>query len=189
MKSGLENILFIKKHILKEYIKASKLFFLFVNFFFFPSILIIEGLIVFKLIISLNKYHLEESQLFFIFSIWIFSLFIVATSSMMLSIKRVYSQKIIESIIKRVFLQHNDEMNQYIDQIRPIVGDDLKEMLTEDEFNEWLEVRSLTDNQSSLRKIILIDKALELYPGVNCSISEYYSKSAYKYKQIDDIYT
>jgi hypothetical protein len=189
MKSGLENILFLKKKIINEYIKSSKLFFLFVNFFFFPSILVIEGLIVFKFIISMDQYKLEESQILFILSVWIFSLFIVATSAMMFSIKKVYSHKLIESIIKRTFLNNNHEVNQYINQIRFIIGDDLKNILTKDEFQEWIDIRSLTDKHSNLKKIILLDKSLDLYPSKKCEILEYYNKAEYKYRQIDSIYT
>jgi hypothetical protein len=189
MKSGLENVLFLKKKVFNEYIKSTKLFFLFINFFFFPCILAIEGIIVFKLIISIEKYNIEESPILFILYVWIFSLFIVATSSMMLSIKKVYYQKIIELIITRTFLRHDNETSQYINQIRFIVGDDLKITLTEDEFEEWLEIRSLTDKHSNLKKMILLDKSLDLYPGKNCKTSEYYNRAEYKYKQLDKFYT
>lgn len=189
MKSSLENALFIKKEVYKEYKKTSKLFFLFVNFFFFPSILIIEGLIVFKLVITLDTYHLEESLLFYIFSIWIFALFIVATSSMMISIKKVYSQKIIENIIKRFALKNTENISQYIEQIRPIVGEDLKIMLSSDDFLEWSNIKLNSDHISIYKKFILIEKSLELYPSKDCPIDDYISKASYKYKQIDKFYT
>lgn len=188
MKSGLENILYLKKKIIEEYRKKSKLFFLFVNFFFFPSILIIEGTIVFKLIITFEKYNLKDSLFFFIISIWAFSLFIVATSSMMLSIKKVYSLKIIESIIFRTLKNKEHAVTQYVSQMIPIIGEDLKIMLNSEDYSEWLALKNENDQQSVIKKMMLIDKSLELYPGKNCSAREYYDRANYKYKQIDKIY-
>jgi hypothetical protein len=188
MYSGIENILFIKKNIYNEFLKINKLFMAFIYFFFFPCILAIEGMIIFKLTISFHKYDLHDSAFFFVASIWVVALFLIATSSLIQSIKKIYSISIIQRIIDKHLNLHINDVKLYVIKMRQILGHQLIHMLNDKDFKQWESIKSNTDTRSEINKLILIDKALELYPSEDHNPKQYFDKAEYKYKQIDHIY-
>lgn len=192
MLSGLENSLFIKKHIYIDFLKKKNILNVISNFFVFPFVLFVEFLVIYKL--SFVFYFLDVNNNFYnkdfnyLIVFWIISLFIIGTSSFFFTFKNYYNQKLLEIIIKKYFFKNLKYFEQYIEQINKTFNYQIKYMLSDNDFLKWESLLNKNDKYSLYLKFILIEKMFDLYPSKNFNFNEYYKKSKYKYEQIDYLY-